>query len=1001
MRRTAAGLIIVLCGLASGANRYSVHGHDYGYVPWGSTQERVYFPVIWDLRTANTLLSEWHRLYGHGHLNPVFAMIDEAAQSGVNTFIVRSELGDRWFPEMPGTYGDKFFPLAGYIREAGLHIMPGGIGTALDCDSANHAVMDYLKLYLPMTAGDYPGDVTGMFAFDEPDVKYLENPGQEQAWMDYIETWTEACRGELGLSVLSYHSKFGTSGPSGSMEYYSDTTCVLNRIARYTDMFGMGMYPAKNNFRRTDLLHSDLPEALFTYATDMVQDDPLHIEAMNCRDELVRVFPQGDSAVVLVEALAWDGEDLHLETVCSLPLSFLPDGFAASDYRAGYAVHELDGYVNSGAVFWKSGDPVHEAVVMTPSPQGPIIRRLPDFPGSQELSPVFMAVGQTDYWSDVTDVAGIIGRGRLAVLSCLQDPAGNLFLMLFVPARLEVTPSLQPAFSEPRRLHFQATGAVWGTFWGQWYEFGTIQPVARNGFVIYGDNGDYITLNQLSRNYWQLFPAYGVSQYPQLFGRDGLPDMIVPSRDDGYYPPFFAGRDYLVGLFEDDREMSAVFSTYNGGPLSEHAQISVEGVSGDITGFDFLRDDYRYSDKPVFTTGAGDILLGTSLETGISGGTITVSPINYCQGDTIFCGVRAMHTRDAVRSVLAGTEGGFYAPNCELYDDVMDHTRFQWYPSAHATAMELGVEATQRDNVLFGVIQSYGRRGFALPTYCPSPDTLLYMATAPVVEGARGLVFYAMDISMMSGNGGDDGISRAPFLLQNWGPSRDILNVDMVGRVNEAVSKLTGHGPNSVDYLSKLVDDSWTVMDDLRAYNHSPSDSLLNFIALTNGPGDSIIVITVNAATSVSPFQPGITIENVPVGITLADCQGYPPDRFPLEIRPDGTASVELDYSSMPPLSASLITLTMDTPGQCQGTFLGTATRSGGTTYINFSLCDQEEGELALYDMAGRRLATLWRGAGTGRRMEAEVSRGDYPAGLYFAVLKGDNSVLSGKCILF
>lgn len=980
---------------------WSSHGHNYSYAPSGAPEEEVtYFPVIWDMRTANTLLMDWERLYSPELPGVVNRIIEDAASSGINTVIVRSELGDKWFPEIPGTYGDKFFPIAGAVRETGMHIMPGGIETALSSDSVNRAVVDYLKLYMQMTAGQYPGDVTGMFGFDEPDVKYLENQGQQE-WLDNFTYWSQVCRSELGLSVLSYFSKFGTADETGYLEYYSDTTCVLNRFARYSDMVGMGMYPAKNNFRRTDLLHSELTNPLYTCATDLVQNRQGQIEAMNCRDEILRVFQAGDSAEVVIEEIEWDGEDLHLATAATVPLDFVPDGFASSDYRSGYAVHEAESYVNSGVVLWNSSAPVHDAVVISPVNGQPQACRLPRFPGSEKYTPTFVSVGQTDYWADITSVSGIIGRGRLAVLAGLEDAEGGRWLMLFVASSPGFSPDMETAFQEPRKLYFPASGALWGTFWGRWYEFGTIQPVARNGFIIHDELGNYVSLSHLSRHYWQVFPAYGVSQYTGLFGEGGMPDFVAVSRDDGFFPPFFAGNDILVGLFCGRREIVTVSSVHNGGPMTEFSTISLDGMSASISGFNLLRDDYRYSDKPVFTTVSGEVRIGSSLQSGMASGGIQTETLNYCHGDTVLAGVRAMHTRDAVRSVLVGAEEGFFVPNCELYRDKFDSWRFQWYPNAFRTGMDIGVEATERNNALFAVIQSYGRRGFALPTYCPSPDTLLYMVTAPVVEGARGLVFYAMDIAMMSGNGGDDCGSRAPFVLQNWGPSRDSGNTDMIGRVHEAVAALTGNKTHAVDYLSPLVDSTWTVLDGSMVHNTDPCDSLLNFIALRNSPGDTVLVIAVNTATSPSPFQTGIVFESLPAGFAVRDNQGHMPNLFTLELYPDGSAVTELDFSSMPPLTASLLTLATSSDGSCQGNYLHTATDSYGVTVISFSLCDRETGELVLYDLAGRRVAGLWEGSGTGFRVNALLERNDYPAGVYFVVLKGEKAFLTGKCIFF
>ncbi len=956
------------------------------------------FPVVWDVRSAANLLSIWQDIYLPESPSPMENILKEAAESGFNAIIVRSELGDTWFPPEPGTYGDSFFPLAASVRELGLHLIPGGIYTDIAEDQHNQSVIDYLKIYIQMTADKYPGDVIAFFGFDEPDVKYLENSGLETEWVEMISYWSEVSRSELGLDVVAYFAKYSEVDSAGEVVYYSDTTCVLNRLARYIDVVGMDMYPAKNNFRRTDQLSTEADSAIFTCATDLIQTDNLYIQAQACRDEIIQVFPSGDSAVVRISEIVWDGIDLHLETGSEIPLSFLPDGFASSDFRAGYAAREGEGYVNSGVVLWREDQLVEQAVLIFSRDGQPTVISIPRTFGFEDLRPVFFSVGQTDYWADVTYAEGIIGRGRLAVLACLEDLHGELWLMLYAASGS----SLHPVFSSPRKLYFPASGAVWGTFWGTWYEFGTIQPVARNGFVIYDEQGRYISLHQLGLDYWQLFPAYGASQFTNLLGSQEMPDFLRVTRLDGDYPPFFAGRDLLTGYYSESQLMVTAMSLFSGGPLTELDSITVTGLPGEVTGFDLLRNDHRYSDRPLFTVAGGDVYSGIgSMETGESSGTVQVETVKYCSGDTVIAGVRAMYTRDAIRSALVSSQEGFYIPYSELYADIVDHERFQWYPNAHRTGMEMGIRTTERDNCLFAVIQSYGRHGFALPSYCASRDTLLYMVTCPVVEGARGLVFYALDIAMMCGNGGDDGISRAPWLLQNWGPSRDMENRDMIGDIHSTVSSLTGSGSGTTDYLGTLVDTTWQILSEASVFNLDPADSLLNFIALQSSGSDSVILLAVNQGTSVSPFSSGIVFENLPVGFEITDSHGWQPAGPLQRIDLAGNTVTMLDYSGIPPLSASVLTLTDINQEACQGTWLETGTSSAGTTSLTFSLCNQENGRLFIYDITGRRVSQVWEGIGLGTPLTTVIERGRYPSGMYFAVLETEFRIVTGKCVLW
>ncbi|MCK5786353.1 MAG: T9SS type A sorting domain-containing protein [Candidatus Sabulitectum sp.] len=1001
MRRLFVLILLLITLPLSGENRWESHGHNYSYSSFSSPDEvNTIFPVAWDIRSASDLVLVWQRIFGISDGNPIHSILEESIECGFNTVLVRAELTDKWFPDQPGAYGDNFFPFAGEIRDMGLHVVVGGFRTSLDQSEHNQSVIDYLKLYIPLTAGNYSGDIIGMFSFDEPDVKYLENPDLSDQWLEFVSYWNGVCRNELNLQVLCYFAKYGDRGPDGQVAYYTDTTSVLNRMARFTDMVGIDMYPVKNNFRRTDLLHTSQGKPYFITATDIIQTYPIQIQSLNSRDELVSIFPSGDSSLIKIESIHWDGIDLNLQTSWTAPLSFMPDGIAASDFRAGYAIQEAPGYVNSGMVLWQDSQPVDEAIVLVSNGSTPAFCQLPDFPGSDKMTPAFFCVGQTDFWSDVLQIDGIIGRGRLAILAGMEDESGTYYLMLFT-ASIEGSTSIEAVFTSPVKLNFRPTSAVWGTFWGTWYEAGTIQTAARNGFVILDENGSYNSLNQLSREYWKLYPAHGAAQYHDLFGPSVTPDITRICRIDGNYPPFFAGHDQLAGWFADRSQIVIVSSNNPGGSMGEPDIISIMGLPGRVTGFDLIRNDHRYSDRPLFTVEGGDVYIGIeSIETGISNGTINVKLENYCQGDTVITGVRAMHTRDAIRSVLLPSEDGYYIPQCEIYSDKVDQWRFQWYPEAHQVGMNLGVQQTARDNALFAVVQSYGRHGFALPTFCASPDTMLYLVTAPLVAGARGLVFYALDIAMMSGNGGDDGFARAPFLLQNWGPSRDTENVDMVGRVHGAVTSLTGNGNGGVDYLSPLVDTTWTVLDDDAVFNSTDADTLLNFIALENAACDTILVIAVNESTSSFPtsFDPVIVFQNLPSNFRIVSSEGFIPEL----INPVSGFMMELDYSAMPGVSASLVTISMNTGEQSgQEWLLSTATRHDGTTSVSFLVPGQEAGELALYDLSGRKIMTLWESTGNGLPINTYVEKNDLPSGLYFLTLTGEQTTLTGKCFLW
>ncbi len=992
-------VLLVFCSSLQAKNMWENHGYNYSYSSYGSSgAERTIFPIAWDVRSANNLLEIWREIYQIDRPSPILPILGDSYHSGFNAAIIRSELGDRWFPPIPGSTGDSFFPFAASVREIGLDVFVGGLKTQLNQEKHNQSVINYLKLYLQFTQGIYPGEVIGCFAFDEPDVKYLENPDTSDQWVEFVSYWSEQCRFSLNLKTLCYFAKYADVTSDGDLSYYSDTTNVLYRMSALTDMVGIDMYPAKNNFRRTDYLESSFCDSSFVVITDLTQADPVNARALNSRDEVIGIIPAGDSSMVVVKEVHWDGIDLSLNQVWSSPLSFYPDGVCASDFRSGYYYDELSGSVNSAVVMWKDSLCIDNTLLLVSESGIPQWSQLGRFHGSTDYYPVFFCVGQTDYWMDNLQVAGIIGRGRLAVLACLKDVDNNYSLMLYIQEQNDDL-ELKPVFDKPFHLIHEPIGAVWGAFWGTWYLPGESQREISNGFVIYTENGDYITLNQRALKQWIVYPTGGSSFYHELFGSSEMPDDIKVSRVDGNSPPFFTGYDRLTGWFNENSRMVSTRSGFSCGKLNQSDTIFVNGLSGEVTDFDFLRNDHRYQDRSIFTTADSDVYIGeNSFEEGLETGYISVEPVNYCYGNAIIGGIRAMFTRDAIRSVLIESNDEFCLPQSEIYSDVYDQLRYQWFPEAHQVGFNVGVRYTAINNCSFAVIQSYGRHGFALPSYNPSPDTMLYMIAAPIVHGARGLVFYALDVSMMSGNGWDDGFNRAPFILQNWGPSRDIENVDMIQTVHETIASVTGNSEDGVDYLSKLIDPSWRVFDNGEAFNSTVEDTLLNFLALTNTAGDSIIVITVNESNTSPPPGSVIMLNDLSPRAEIVSFSGFLPF---ITFCPD-SSDLAVDYSSMKGVSASFITITFRPETVIgQDWWLNAATENNGVSHVVFSVPQGKPAKLVLFDLTGRQVKVLWCDTGSGSFQSFSLDSNEYSAGLYFLSLQGNDVCLTEKSVIW
>ncbi len=104
-------VLLVFCSSLQAKNMWENHGYNYSYSSYGSSgAERTIFPIAWDVRSANNLLEIWREIYQIDRPSPILPILGDSYHSGFNAAIIRSELGDRWFPPIPGSTGDSFFP---------------------------------------------------------------------------------------------------------------------------------------------------------------------------------------------------------------------------------------------------------------------------------------------------------------------------------------------------------------------------------------------------------------------------------------------------------------------------------------------------------------------------------------------------------------------------------------------------------------------------------------------------------------------------------------------------------------------------------------------------------------------------------------------------------------------------------------------------------------------------------------------------------------------------
>ncbi len=357
---------------------------------------------------------------------------------------------------------------------------------------------------------------------------------------------------------------------------------------------------------------------------------------------------------------------------------------------------------------------------------------------------------------------------------------------------------------------------------------------------------------------------------------------------------------------------------------------------------------------------------------------------------------------------------------------------------------EWGIDETSEGNCLFANIQAFGKAPMLSATFCPphddmdDVDTLLYMTVAPIVHGARGISFYALDMALQAGpaaSGLSVPLYRAPNPLLNWGPARSSSeNTDMVSDVHDVVKMLTGKkgGP---DYLAALVDhtDYSLITSADNAYYSMDGGWLLcyddykclNFIALEeNSTGDILLLISKDYDDS---FAEGIMFPGYQGGdygpiqcwggffpyIDEGDHQAATLAPVPSETvsaaisgNPDRSVLV-VSLTGMPAHSASLLYLPCSTDrGQeyqtvqnLTGEPLLERTTDGGYC-IHLSEIE-ESTSVEVFDLTGRRVSEYQFNAGDRSPQTVSLQREDYISGMYFAVVKSEGDVIMTEKLTF
>ncbi|MCD4846894.1 MAG: hypothetical protein K8R76_01740 [Candidatus Aegiribacteria sp.] len=1018
-------LVLVLAGCLSAGNKWQLHGVNFSYTRSGTFERVTMFPVVWDIRSTGHVYREYLDAYSlpHGE-DPVLSLLAEAQQSGFNTAIIRSEL---WYQEVPEPYGTGnglFAETANAIRETGMNVIVGGFWTNFWKTEHNDAVVDYLYEYVHQTALMYDGDVIGVFGFDEPAVKYLENPDDEYRWLGMVIDYSTECRERIGLPFTSFISKHGDNY-SGTWVPYSDTTSVLNRFSRFLDMVTLNMYPVKNNDRRTRTIEMNTDSILFCGATNLLPSPSPYYEVFCDQDEFYTVNSAGGRSSFCVYEFTWrnDFEYLEIELSREINLPFVPTDVASSDFRASDTGIRAGGNhnVNGAVVLWDSlSSPGGAVMAVYFDGTDLVLSPLPDFQGSETAKPLAYCIGETGYRGSGGVFDGVIGRSNTAILGVYVDDNNEIIINVF--SRGGEWGKFQLDTRNPLQIpEFTPDEVVWGRFWGE----SEIENWLNNndcGFVLLRENGQYITVRPSNdEESWILIPESG-AYYENLFGSNYEPVSIFITREDASEPQWSSGIDFISAVFEDRFVRSR--SIEGTASLDSLTDLVIQGDYTDIIAASAYHPDKRYGDVLLCITDAGILESSHSIQSSVQAELIELKEVRYASGQEIYSGARVLNTRRPIRAGILLDSSGICFIGSELYWDYYDDVRFDVFSICFETAMDNGVRSTDIDNCVFANIQSYGRHAFGLPSYCAPQDTMLYMVTLPLIKGCRGLVFYAMDLALKSGNLKSDGSLRYPNLLQNWGPSRDHGNIDLVGRIHESVAILTGNQPGGgPNYLEALINEQYVALSDEIAVNceleaegyvPQPQNSTLNFLVLEKSDNGRILLLASNDSHyPVSAGQaiclPGRFAEDYlihtnggfsPISET-ARRLGSVSSRTFSNNRSD--IGLVLDMSGMPPVSVSLLELEPTFEGGYPGgsTFLEVQFSGGGSVNLRFKVTGTDRSMLSLYDLAGRRIETIWAGGSFPDVMEITLNPAQRPSGLYFAVLESQHHFISRKVMMF
>ncbi len=620
--------------------------------------------------------------------------------------------------------------------------------------------------------------------------------------------------------------------------------------------------------------------------------------------------------------------------VWSEEFDFVPTGMASSDFRASDVGDRAMGVRSpSGVVvLWDSLAPSGSELVLHYSGSGMEAATLPAYPGPESAELVFFSVGDSGERDIPNPAPAILGRGQPVILGCYRIDGTKYSIVLY---QRSPDGGFIPVDGPLNILKLEPEAGLWGRFWGPGIP-APDETLRTGGFVLYDSKGSYIVV-RLTRDGWQIQPMT-IPFYGYLFGGRTDPESVFIVHEDSGELPYTGGQDYISAVFNGTLPYLVRSRSYGNLPPLTHVLISeLDGLSGPVLSAGSYRPDRSYGD--ILLCSMQDRVLRSS-ETIMSMGIepLEMEDLARVPPGEVLPGARVMDTRRNIRAGFLIGETGITFAGAEIYLDDFDAIRFDRFAESFEVVMDNAIRSTSRSNCAFANVQSYGRHAFGLPSYCASRDTLLYMVTVPVIKGCRGLVFYGLDLALMSGNRSDEGELTYPNLLQNWGPSRDREIVDMVGRIHSVIASLTGNGPGEdPDFLGATVDSDFRVLSGSDAVNcipgsdgflSMPSDTPLNFLALENRNSGTLLLLVANDSEYPVPSGRGIAFPGrFSSDYSLNAVEGFNPAResAPLSgISAGSLTAVEdevlvLDFGGMLPRSVSLIEMQPEFAGAGPG----------------------------------------------------------------------------------